>query len=162
MPFSYTSTKTSHETGYEAFFSSSHETPDEDYYELPVRQSEGLTLKDQMRLGQQRLRVEKKESRQKATIAADRARIGSTINEQRAYFHAKSRPFALQPNKALEPLPAAVGDLTRKQLVLQLVQAALIVAPTPVALPPVVAPVVVPAAVAPMPHFGLGKMYNIL
>lgn len=175
----YTSHENPYEASYEAFFENAYENPpyeDDMYNSNKTVRQEGLTLEDQIGLGQQRLRDEKRGSRQKAILAADSARIGKTINAQRAYFHAKSRPFALDHNKAQEPLPAAVGDLTLKQLVLQQLQDAPIVAPTPVvlppvvapiaapttmALPPVVAPVVAPAAVAPMPHFGPGKMYDI-
>ncbi|QDS69148.1 hypothetical protein FKW77_010476 [Venturia effusa] len=150
-------------------------------YNLPTRQDDGLVLEDQCRLWRQRLSEEKEEARQQvilqqeilghagfahdkevrhssSAMIASSVLEGKTINQQRAYFHQKSRPFALEPDKTHDPLPNAIGDLTLKQLANERPRAA----PTPIVASsstPVLD--VVPAAVGLMPQAGPGKMYDI-
>lgn len=171
--FTYTSDETTYETAYEAFYMNAPKNAYKDSREdsrqsfglwnLPTRQD--LSLEEQDDLSQQRLKEEKweahqkaglaKEVRQNATLAATTARIGKTMNQQRAYFHEKSRPFALEPNEAREPLPAAVGDLTLKKLALQRIQASPVVAVAPLA-------PVVPATAVPFLESSCGAMFETL
>ncbi|RDI85102.1 hypothetical protein Vi05172_g4900 [Venturia inaequalis] len=167
----------SYETAYETYFENAHEVSCEDSRE-DSGQTSGLSLQEQDDLSQQRLRDEKHEDHEKtaltkdllrmAALSAARARGGRTVNEQRHLFHEKSRSFALDPTKARDPLPTAVGGLTLRQLAFQRVQAASVsaapvVTPASVAVPVVVAPAsaVVPAAVVPFVESGCGAMFDI-
>lgn len=176
-PFYYEhSEDMSNETAYEAYFEIAHKESCVDSCEdsgqtfglwnLPTRQV--LSIDEQDDLWQQRLRDEKREDHQNvafsknifrmAALAAARARIGRTVDEQRNLFHEKSRVFALDSSKARAPLPVEVGSLTLRQFAFQRSQT--VSMPTA----PVVAPVsmAVPVVLIPFVESGCGAMFEIL